>query len=97
MLTLEQIVQAIRVSGCAYNGGAGGEHIIVGTEAELVDLVEKFRKDMQAKHDTRWTAMLKRRVDVEQMMFDAARGKRPMPERGELREWALRLGGTPET
>lgn len=42
--------------------------------------------------DARWSRMLSKRVEVEQMMFDAARGKRPMPGAQELREWALRLG-----
>lgn len=47
---------------------------------------------LRAGHDTRWTAMLKRRVAVEQLMLDAANCKRPMPTPQELREWALRLG-----
>lgn len=45
--------------------------------------------------DAKWTAMLARRAAVEQLMFDAARGKRPMPTADELRAWALKLG-TPE-
>lgn len=42
-----------------------------------------------------WAAALNRRARVEQWMFDAARGKRPMPTAEELRAWALKLG-TPE-
>jgi hypothetical protein len=38
------------------------------------------------------TTMLNQRAEVEQLMFDAARGKRPMPDAKELRAWALRLG-----
>lgn len=51
------------------------------------------RDALLAGHDTRWTAMFKRRVAVEQLMLDSANGKRPMPTQQELREWALRLGG----
>lgn len=40
----------------------------------------------------RWAEALNRRAEVEQLMFDAARGKRPMPTAEELRAWALRLG-----
>ena len=43
----------------------------------------------------KWDASLNRRAEVEQLMLDAARGKRPMPSPEELRAWALRLG-TPE-
>ena len=43
----------------------------------------------------KWAASLNRRATVEQLMFDAANGKRPMPLPDELRAWALRLG-TPE-
>jgi hypothetical protein len=49
-------------------------------------------QEVMREHDAKWTAMLNRRVAVEQLMFDAARGKRPMPTAQELREWALRLG-----
>jgi hypothetical protein len=36
--------------------------------------------------------ILNRRATVEQWMFDAASGKRPMPTPDELRQWALHLG-----
>jgi hypothetical protein len=39
-----------------------------------------------------WAASLNRRATVEQWMFDAARGKRPMPTPDELRAWAIKLG-----
>jgi hypothetical protein len=39
-----------------------------------------------------WAAALNRRATVEQLMFDAARGKRPMPTAEELRAWAVKLG-----
>lgn len=39
-----------------------------------------------------WAAALNRRATVEQWMFDAANGKRPMPDASELRQWALKLG-----
>jgi hypothetical protein len=42
-----------------------------------------------------WAASLNRRATVEQWMFDAARGKRPMPTAEELRAWAIKLG-TPD-
>jgi hypothetical protein len=42
-----------------------------------------------------WSSALNRRATVEQWMFDAARGKRPMPTPEELRAWAIKLG-TPE-
>lgn len=47
------------------------------------------------EHSPRWAASLNRRATIEQLMFDAASGKRPMPTPDELREWALRLG-TPD-
>lgn len=40
----------------------------------------------------KWDESLNRRATVEQWMFDAARGKRPMPTPEELREWAMKLG-----
>ncbi|MBI2770345.1 MAG: hypothetical protein HYX47_12035 [Burkholderiales bacterium] len=43
----------------------------------------------------RWAASLNRRASVEQWMFDAVCGRRPMPTPEELRQWALKLG-TPE-
>ena len=43
----------------------------------------------------KWAASLNRRAQVEQLMFDAAAGKRAMPTPTELREWALKLG-TPD-
>jgi hypothetical protein len=42
-----------------------------------------------------WDRSLNRRAEIEQLMFDAARGKRPMPTADELRKWALGLG-TPD-
>jgi hypothetical protein len=42
--------------------------------------------------DAKWVAMFNRRVAIEQLMYDASRGKRPMPDAKELREWALKLG-----
>lgn len=39
-----------------------------------------------------WAGALNRRATVEQWMFDAARGKRPMPTPEELRAWAIKLG-----
>lgn len=39
-----------------------------------------------------WAASIQRRATVEQWMFDAARGKRPMPTPEELHAWALKLG-----
>jgi hypothetical protein len=36
--------------------------------------------------------MLNRRVEVEQVLFDVARGKRPMLTQGECRQLAYRLG-----
>lgn len=41
---------------------------------------------------TKWAESLNRRVTVEQWMFDAASGKRPMPTAEQLREWAMKLG-----
>lgn len=46
-------------------------------------------------HSPRWAASINRSATVEQWMFDAARGRRPMPTPEELRQWALKLG-TPE-
>lgn len=43
----------------------------------------------------KWAASLNRRAQIEQLMFDAACGKRAMPTPAELREWALKLG-TPD-
>lgn len=42
-----------------------------------------------------WASSINRRVAVEQLMLDAAGGKRAMPDAAELRAWALRLG-TPQ-
>ncbi len=39
-----------------------------------------------------WDASLNRRATVENWMFEAAAGKRPMPTPAELREWANKLG-----
>lgn len=44
------------------------------------------------EHAPRWEASLNRRATVEQLMFDAAHGKRPLPGPQELREWATKLG-----
>lgn len=44
------------------------------------------------EHAPKWDESLNRRATVEQWMFDAARGKRPMPTPEQLREWAMRLG-----
>lgn len=35
---------------------------------------------------------LNRRAKVEAEMFECVAGKRPMPDKQKLREWALRLG-----
>lgn len=43
-------------------------------------------------HAPQWAAALNRRATVEQWMFDAANGKRPLPDALELRQWALKLG-----
>ena len=42
--------------------------------------------------DALLTQILNRRVTIEQRMFDAASGKRPMPDAAELRAWAIELG-----
>ena len=42
--------------------------------------------------DALLTQILNRRVTIEQRMFDAAAGKRPMPDAAELRDWAIELG-----
>ncbi len=42
--------------------------------------------------DALLTQILNRRVTIEQRMFDAAAGKRPMPDAAELRAWAIELG-----
>jgi hypothetical protein len=42
--------------------------------------------------DNLLTQIINRRVTIEQRMFDAAAGKRPMPTPDELREWAVYLG-----
>lgn len=39
-----------------------------------------------------YSKSLSRRVEIENEMFRAVAGDRPMPTRQELREWALRLG-----
>jgi hypothetical protein len=157
--TLEQIAHAVRVTGCAWNGGAGGNFIIMGTAVQVRRFADKLLERAmtalaQAQHmpqmlkakdehiaeleqeirisekiieernrllndcppcpvhgegcvpharewlqelknkpaDATWVAMFARRCEVEQLMFDAARGKRPMPTQQELREWALKLG-----
>lgn len=48
--------------------------------------------DRLAQLDAMLTRVINRRATVEQWMFDAARGKRPMPTPDELREWAIKLG-----
>lgn len=42
--------------------------------------------------DALLTQILNRRVTIEQRMFDAAAGKRQMPDAAELRDWAIELG-----
>jgi hypothetical protein len=53
------------------------------------------RPGAAASEPSWWAGALNRRATVEQAMFDAARGKRPMPTADELRAWAIKLG-TPE-
>jgi hypothetical protein len=48
--------------------------------------------DHAADLDNLLTRIINRRVTIEQRMFDAAAGKRPMPTPDELREWAVYLG-----
>lgn len=133
--TIDDIARAVRTTGCAWNDGAGGSFIIMGTRdqirrfadflcasfKEAYDINEKLlqtrdrillkippcpdhgegcmpyaeewieaRKTIPS--DSGYVTMLNQRAEVEQKMFDAARGKRPMPTQQELREWALRLG-----
>lgn len=141
-MNLESIALAVRVTGCAWNGGAGGEFIIVGNRTQLEALVAKItevqsnrinamqeelsideklllERDVllavippcpdhgagcvpfavewvgrmkETPTDAMWCESFNRRVAVEQLMFDAARGKRPLPTAEELRAWALKLG-----
>jgi hypothetical protein len=48
------------------------------------EVVDQILKDHGAR--------INRCAEVEQLMFDAARGKRPMPTKEELRSWANKLG-----
>lgn len=141
-MNLEAIAQAVRITGCAWNGGAGGEYIIVGSHVQLEALANKLTEVQAARiaaleeelridekllqhrsallamippcpehgegcvpfavewigrmkekpTDAMWVASFERRGQVEEMMFAAARGKRPMPTPQELREWGLKLG-----
>jgi len=55
--------------------------------------VHKMLDEAMKPIEPAWlAASLNRRADIEKLMFDAARGKRPMPLAEELREWAIRLG-----
>ena len=56
----------------------------------LIESVVEQSAPEQAPADMRDAALW-----VEQLMFDAACGKRAMPTPAELREWALKLG-TPD-
>jgi hypothetical protein len=58
------------------------------------DLIE-HQAALWREFSPKWTASLNRRATIEQLMFDAANGKCPMPDSAELRAWALKLG-TPE-
>jgi hypothetical protein len=75
-------------AGVAHNGDkeAVVDILLCGTREQLVNFAMRI-------HDERWVKMLHRRVGVEQLMLDAANGKRPMPTPEELRAWALKLGG----
>lgn len=84
-MDLKLIEQAVRTTGCAWNAGEGGEYIIMGTRQQIEAMANKLT-------DAMWAASINRRAEVEQLMFDAARGKRPMPSAEELRAWALKLG-----
>ncbi len=62
---------------------------IVRLEAEVAALNDQ----LTSRGEPRWWAeALNRRATVEQLMFDAARGKTAMPTPDELRRWAIRLG-----
>jgi DNA repair exonuclease SbcCD ATPase subunit len=63
-------------------------------EARIAELaaIHGVPKDRAADLDELLTQILNRRVTIEQRMFDAAAGKRPMPTAEELRQWAIELG-----
>lgn len=65
---------------------AEGRRAFIGDESQ-------WRRFAVRLHDERWVKMLHRRVGVEQLMLDAANGKRAIPDASELRAWALKLGG----
>lgn len=87
-LDLEFILKVAKQAGIAHNGDkeAVVDILLCGTREQLVNFAMRI-------HDERWVKMLHRRVGVEQLMLDAANGKRPMPTPEELRAWALKLGG----
>jgi DNA repair exonuclease SbcCD ATPase subunit len=63
-------------------------------EARIAELaaIHGAPKDRAADLDKLLTQILNRRVTIEQRMFDAASGKRPLPTAEELRKWAIELG-----
>ena len=68
--------------------------VIQSMAHELYRIGHAWRKDAEAwrEHSPKWGESLNRRATIESLMFDAAKGARPMPDASELREWALRLG-----
>lgn len=66
---------------------------LASTDAQAQDAPDEAREAaLWREHSPRWAAALNRRATVEQWMFDAANGKRPLPDASELRQWALKLG-----
>jgi hypothetical protein len=74
------------------------ENLMDSLSGVMVRRIRRWIEASEAPSPTEpawWAASLNRRATVEQWMFDAARGKRPMPTPQELRAWALKLG-TPD-
>jgi hypothetical protein len=92
----EQVMRIWRAAGLPEsflgNGGSNGKLIKF---TQLVRDASGAAPSQAPSEPAWWGGALNRRATVEQWMFDAARGKRPMPTPDELRAWAIKLG-TPE-
>lgn len=72
-------LQAVHDLGSEENEGKGGREMIGRLLWRLRNLREGYHE-------------LNRRAKVEAELFECVSGKRPMPDKQKLREWAVRLG-----
>lgn len=71
----------------------GGPFGITASMYAHPHLVRWMKREPKPKQPPDWVAaFLNRRGEVEQILFDCAKGKRPLPDKDKCRELAMRLG-----